>query len=93
VEVDSLDVVDFDLLVVTSVRLLVRVLVVGEIEVAFTLVAGTVGISLVDSSALRKFTVLLWRKILVWLTDVLARIGNKRVYAIPSVIEPRRLYT
>lgn len=56
-----LDVVDLDLLV-TGVGLLIRVLVVGEIEVAFALVAGTVRIGLIDSSALRKFTVLLRRE-------------------------------
>lgn len=58
-KVGGLDVVDLDLLVLLGVRLLVGVLVVGEIKVAFALVAGTVRISLVDSGTLRQFTVLL----------------------------------
>lgn len=57
-----LDVVNLDLLVVgTSVRLFLGVLIVGEIEVAFALIARTVGIGLVDSRALGKLAVLLRR--------------------------------
>ena len=54
-----LDVVNLDLLVVSRVRLFIRVLVVGEIEVAFAFIARTVRVGLVNPSALGKLAVLL----------------------------------